>query len=164
MVKIDNTASIVNVTIDNNWANVKDASTDSLSGIDKTYIKFVPAGSIESLASPDEVKNNWTEIEAGGDVAVNLSAGTYDLYATTFDDATNISTVVKIASAVAINNKSLSATGFEYGINEEKLDGDIAKKLSGVTASDGHGNNVLIDDIQVDTNELNVIVNSQKIV
>jgi hypothetical protein len=84
-VKIDNTAPTTAITSSDDWTTNSDASSDSLSGVHRTYVNFVEVGSI----APTYTSAGWQDAT----LASLTTPGAWTVYAYTEDNAGNRSTV-----------------------------------------------------------------------
>lgn len=146
-VKMDSVIPTVKVTSADNWVTAKDESTDALSGIDKTYVRFVKAG---DPAPAIDGSPEWKAINAGTSISTNLIAGNYDVYFYAVDKATNKSAVtagptgVKVAST---EKARISASYDKNGVPENYvsdtwINKDVTIKVSKPLAFVNNGTDV----------------------
>ena len=102
VVKIDMTAPTSDLASTDSWTTIADNSVDNISsttdisGIYKTYVKYVPA----NTGAPTTADTGWIDASTPG--ASLTSAGVWDVYSYTIDNAGNKSAVVNEDNDVEI--------------------------------------------------------------
>ena len=142
IVRIDTRAPSSNLNSTDNWVTITDSSVDdttitnNVSGIYKTYVKYVSAGATSPLNSD----TGW--IDASTSAASLATTGTWDVYSYTIDNAGNKSAVVSedVGVEVASNIKPLISAVYTSGATD--VDGNA---IAANTPYDGAWTNDGVD-------------------
>ncbi|MBW9212838.1 MULTISPECIES: hypothetical protein [Terrabacteria group] len=137
VVKIDSVIPTANATTSNNWATVEDASTDALSGVKTTYVRFVNAG----FPAPtfDASDSNWLAIPAGGTVDTGVNPGIYDVYFYAIDHATNKSGVTAGPTHQVVTSSASALISAKTNDGEAYVSGTWTNKDVTVTVKEPTG-------------------------
>jgi len=150
IVRIDTRAPSSNLNSTDNWVTITDTSVDDtvittdVSGIYKTYVKYIPAGE----AAPAISDTGW--IDASTAVASLTTTGVWDVYSYTVDNAGNKSVVANedVSVEVASTIKPLISAIYTAGATD--VDGNIIAPntpYDGAWTNDGVDITVVTTDI-----------------